>query len=165
MEAECDGVSVSESVWPPRTASDDEWCAWASAWPSIAALGMVCRRFDEDAVEFDFDDVPFPTNANGAFNGGILAAVADQVFGALALRNSPDFVPATANLQVEFHRPLVGRALVRGRALPGGRRLQFLEAVFTDEQGHRCVSAHATMVAIASRAPSGRGVDATGSNQ
>lgn len=139
--------------------------AWASEWRSIAALNMVCLGFDDDSVEFRLESVPFPTNPNGSINGGILAAVADQAFGALALRASPDFIPATANLQVEFHRPLIGPALIHGRVLPGGRRLQFLEAVLSDEQGRRCVTAHATMVAVASRAPSGGGVDATGSNQ
>ena len=141
----------SDRMWPSADEPVETWVAWANEWRSVAALNMVCVGFGERTVDFTVESVPFPDNPNGAINGGMLAAIADQVFGVLAMWGSPTFVPATANLQIEFHRPLIGPASVRGELLPGGRRLQFLEAVMADSSGQRCATAHATMVAVAER--------------
>lgn len=141
----------TSSLWPSPDAPVEEWVAWANGWRSVAALNMVCLGLDETGGDFFVESVPFPANPNGAVNGGMLAAIADQVFGILAMWASPMFVPATANLQVEFHRPLTGSATIRGEVLPGGRRLQFLEAVLRDDRGRRCVTAHGTMVAVVER--------------
>lgn len=142
---------TTDGMWPSPQAPVEEWIEWATTWRSVAALNMVCVGFGERTVDFTVDAVPFPANPNGAINGGMLAAIADQVFGVLAMWGSPTFVPATANLQVEYHRPLIGPASIRGEILPGGRRLQFLEAILSDESGRRCATAHATMVAVTER--------------
>ena len=139
------------SWWPAPGSPAIEWIAWANEWRTLKALNMVCTQIEDRAVTFSVESVPFPLNPNGAVNGGILAAIADQVFGVLAMWGAPSFVPATANLSMEYHRPLIGPMTVRGEILPGGRRLQFLEAIFEDAQSRRCVTGHATMVAVAER--------------
>lgn len=140
-----------QPMWPAPKAPVEEWVAWANAWRSLTALNIVCSGLDEQGGSFTVESVPFPDNPNGAINGGLLAAIADQVFGVLAMWGSPTFVPATANLQIQFHRPLVGSAWIRGEILPGGRRLQFMDAVITDDSGQRCATAQATMVAVMER--------------
>lgn len=145
---------MAESVlglWPAPGAPVQEWIDWASGWRSVAALNMVCTGLDEAGGNFEVAEAPFPPNPNGAINGGMLAAIADQVFGVLAMWGSPGYVPATANLQVQYHRPLIGPVFIRGDFLPGGRRLQFIEAVLSDSSGQRCATAHATMVAVTER--------------
>ncbi|WP_162246447.1 PaaI family thioesterase [Aeromicrobium sp. Root495] len=141
----------SESLWPLPDAPGGEWVAWATAWRSVAALELTCLELTERGALLRGGPGPFPLNPNGAVNGGILAAMADQAFGVLAMRASARFVPATANLQLEFHRPLHGEVTVRASSLPGGSRLQFLEAALEDAQGRRCASARATMVAVMER--------------
>lgn len=140
-----------ESLWPTTEAPDEEWIAWASAWRSVAALELTCLELTAAGALLRGGPGSFPLNPNGAVNGGVLASMADQSFGVLAVRASPRFVPATANLQIEFHRPLLGEVTVRASVLPGGRRLQFLEAALEDAAGRRCATAHATMVAVLDR--------------
>lgn len=139
------------TLWPTPDAPPEEWVAWASGWRSVAALELVCLELTDRVAVLRGGPGPFPLNPNGAVNGGVLASMADQAFGVLALRASPRFVPATANLQLEFHRPLLGEVTVRASVLPGGSRLQFLEAVLEDADGRRCATAHATMVAVLDR--------------
>lgn len=143
--------AIDNSLWPAPGASVEEWIAWANEWRSVKALNMVCTQLDERTVTFRVEELPFPPNPNGSMNGGMLSAVVDQVFGVLAMWASPEFIPATANLSTEYHRPLIGPATIVGEILPGGRRLQFLEAICFDEQGRRCVTGRGTMVAMGER--------------
>lgn len=154
--------TTTKSMWPALDATNEEWVAWASGWRSVAALNMRCLELGGNVGRFVVDDVPSPDNPNGSINGGMLAALADQVFGVMATWSSPRFVPATANLQTEFHRPLIGSAFIRAEVLPGGKRLQFIEAVMTDGSGQRCVTAHATMVAVSERPDLASAVDGVG---
>ncbi|MCZ4551064.1 PaaI family thioesterase [Gordonia rubripertincta] len=90
---------------------------------------------------------PFVANPNGALNGGIVVAIADQGPGVLARRTSgPDHIGVTAALHIQYHQPVFAPFSVTVNRLPGGRRVQYYEIWFEDAQRGRVASAHATLV-------------------
>jgi uncharacterized protein (TIGR00369 family) len=92
-------------------------------------------------------------NPNGAVNGGIVVAAADQVMGAMAMRVSEEGqLPATGSLHIQYHRPALAPIVFSATPLGGGRRLKFIEVVVEDRDGNRCATSHGTLVAGGSSA-------------
>ncbi len=68
----------------------------------------------------------------------MLAAFADAVLGGLcATQLSEDSYPALAEMKISFLRPAAAGTTITGtgRLLKAGKRLMFVEAEVTDEQG------------------------------
>jgi acyl-coenzyme A thioesterase PaaI-like protein len=81
-------------------------------------------------------------------NGGIVAAAADQVMGAVTRRVSEkEVLPATASLHIQFHLPALAPLTFRAILLGGGRRTKFIEVVVEDRDGNRCATSQGTMIA------------------
>ena len=139
-------AGIKLSPFPAATASDEVWVAWAETHEPAIQLGMRCTELPRGGGVFVVDTDPFIANPNGAINGGIVAAIADNALGIALARILPQgHTPRTGSLQVQYHRPARPPLTVRVNVLPGGRRMQFLEAVFLDASGERCASAQATM--------------------
>jgi uncharacterized protein (TIGR00369 family) len=131
---------------PAHEEADEVWLEWATAYPTVRALNLVCRELSPHGATFFFDDVPFPPNPNGAVNGGMVALAADQVMGVLAARCAPTgSVPVTAVLNVQFHSPAQPPLTFRAHVLPGGRFIQTVEVLTIDADGRRCATATGTM--------------------
>jgi uncharacterized protein (TIGR00369 family) len=123
--------------------------AWSEAFEPGVRLGIRCLELPRGGGTFIVEADPFIPNPNGAINGGIVAAIADNVLGvALARVLADGHTPRTGSLQVQYHRPVRTPVTVHVTVLPGGRRVQFLEANFVDASGERCASAQATMTSV-----------------
>lgn len=134
---------------PDSGAADKDWVDWANEWPTVAPLGLRCTDLRCGAAEFEVESDPFVSNPNGAVNGGIIAAMADQVMGLVGARScEPGNLPSTGSLHVHFHRPVRAPVRLIATQLPGGRRIQFIEVQFVDAAGLRCASAQGTMVSV-----------------
>jgi uncharacterized protein (TIGR00369 family) len=132
--------------WDPPTGDAIDWLAWANALPFCRDLGLVCVQFDSDSVVFRMERPALTPNPNGAVNGGIVAAAADQVMGAITRRMSIDGLPATGSLHIQFHLPALAPITFRASCLGGGRRTKFVEVVVEDRNGNRCATSHGTMI-------------------
>lgn len=135
--------------WDPAVdgdAADIDWVAWARGLPFCRDLGLVCVELDLDSAVFQMAASTLTPNPNGAINGGIVAAAADQVMGAITLRQSIDALPATASLHIQFHLPAMAPLTFRATTLGGGRRTKFVEVVVEDGRGNRCATSQGTMV-------------------
>lgn len=138
------------SQFPPVPNPDDDeadWSTWANAWPTLTVLGMKCSTLRPGEAVFEVARDPFVPNPNGAVNGGVVAAMADQAMGIVGARScEPGQLPRTGALHVQFHRPVYAPFTMEASLLPGGRRVQFVEVHFRDAGGQRCASAQGTMV-------------------
>ena len=146
MRADDGGTDVA--WWEPQHGPDLDWPAWANALPFCRDLGLVCLQLDDGSATFRMECSTLTANPNGAVNGGIVTAAADQVMGALTMRISPKgLLPATAALHIQFHRPAHAPLTFRATALGGGKRTKFVEVVVEDNDGRRCATSQGTMVA------------------
>ncbi|MBO0727701.1 MAG: PaaI family thioesterase [Acidimicrobiaceae bacterium] len=140
---------VPQPPMPSPHEDDGIWMRWANNWPTIAALGLRCTKLSTGSGLFGVDLDPFVPNPNGAVNGGILAAMIDQAMGVLAARSTQEgYSPRTASLHVQYHRPVRAPLVIEASALPGGRRIQFVEVTVTAADGRRCATGHGTMVIV-----------------
>jgi uncharacterized protein (TIGR00369 family) len=131
---------------PRREDSDDDWRTWANSYSTLRAARMTCTRIDDHSADFVLEDSFFPLNPNGAVNGGVVSLVADQAMGVLAIRTAAEgSLPATAVLQVHFHRPALAPLTLRANLIPGGRNIKTVEILVSDRDGQRCVTATGTM--------------------
>lgn len=131
-----------------------DWRAWANALPFCRDLGLVCVEFDSASAIFQMERSTLTPNPNGAVNGGIVVAAADQVMGALTVRMSAEgLLPATGSLHIQFHLPAQAPLTFRATALGGGRRTKFVEVVVEDRNGNRCATSQGTMIAGGSAGP------------
>jgi uncharacterized protein (TIGR00369 family) len=135
-------------VWvPPATDDTDTWLAWANQLPLCQLLGLRCVQLDESSGTFAMPEVPMVANPNGSVNGGLIAAMADQAMGVMAMRGAKHgHRPATAALTVQFHSPAYAPLTLRAEVVGGGRRVRFVEVIVLDRDGNRCSSSHGTMV-------------------
>jgi uncharacterized protein (TIGR00369 family) len=130
-----------------------DWLAWANELPLCRDLGLECIELDTETAVFRMQRPALTPNPNGAVNGGVVAAAADQVMGALTRRTSAHGVlPATATLHIQFHLPALAPITFRARSLGGGRRTKFVEVVVEDKNGNRCATSQVTMIAGGSTA-------------
>jgi len=88
-------------------------------------------RTDEGECELRFRPRPEFTIGGGIVQGGIVATMLDM---AMAIAGAGAL--ATASLQVDILRPVVGTVLtVRGRITRRGKRIVFAEAELSGEDG------------------------------
>lgn len=151
-------MEPSPSVIPPHQPMPDDvsseaWVLWANGQPAMGTLGLTCTSVEPDESAFSLNQGAFPVNPNGAVHGGVISAVADQVMAVVAARASePGMIPVTSSLHIQFHTPAFLPVTVRGRLLPSGFRIKYVEVVVEDTAGARCATANGTMVgASASR--------------
>ena len=135
--------------FPHPSAPDANWVTWANTWPTVSALGMRCTRMDRAGAVFVVDSDPFVPNPNGTLNGGIVAAMIDQVLGTVAARGmGVGCSPRTGTLAVQYHGPVTVPMTLRATVLPGGRRVRFIEVHIECTSTGRSVSAQGTMVVV-----------------
>ncbi|OMC33132.1 hypothetical protein A5742_14660 [Mycolicibacterium fortuitum] len=147
------------SPFPPASEPDEAWVAWANAFEPARRLNLECLELSSGRATFIVKADPFIPNPNGAVSGAIVAAIADLALGiGLARILDEGHTPRTGSLQVQYHRPVRLPVTVTVTILPGGRRIQFLEAVLTDAAGQRCASAQATMTSVGPPLAAGRQV-------
>ena len=131
---------------PRHEASDEEWRAWAEAYPTFTSAGLHCVEMGRRTATFAFDGTPFPLNPNGAVNGGIVALAVDQIMGVMGARIAPTgSMPVTAALTVHYHSPAIQPLRMEATALHGGRNIQTIEVAVHDARGRRCSTATGTM--------------------
>jgi uncharacterized protein (TIGR00369 family) len=134
--------------WNPPPGQTVDWPAWANTLPFCRDLGLVCIELDTEAAVFRMELPALTPNPNGAVNGGIVAAAADQVMGALTRRTSDNgALPATGAFHIQFHLPAMAPLTFRAASLGGGRRTKFVEVVVEDKNGNRCATSQGTMIA------------------
>ena len=88
-------------------------------------------------------------NSAGTLQGGVMAAFADAVLGgAAALHLEEDHYPALAEMKISVVRPApAGNVLTgTGRVLKAGRRVLFVVAEITDDDGRLIAKASATEI-------------------
>lgn len=143
---------------PARDGSDASWREWANAYPTVTAAGLRCVEINGGVGRFVLDGEPYPSNPNGAVNGGMVALAADQVMGVVALRNAPPgAVPVTAALHVQYHSPAYPPLTLDGSLMAGGKVVQAVQVVVLDAQGRRCGTAIGTMAVGQPRGEPGEG--------
>jgi uncharacterized protein (TIGR00369 family) len=153
MSTEANSTTEPAPWWLPDGDSDADWAAWANTLPFCLDLGLQCQELTRDHAVFQMARPALTPNPNGAVNGGIVAAAADQVLGAMAMRVSqPGQLPATGSLHIQYHLPAMAPIVFSATPLGGGRRLKFIEVVVTDRNGNRCATSQGTMVAGGSSA-------------
>lgn len=153
MPERSDDYDPREPWWLPAGDTDADWLSWVHTLPFCRDLGLVCEEFTAEVAVFRMARPVLTPNPNGAVNGGIVVAAADQVMGAMAMRVSdPGQLPATGSLHIQYHLPALAPLLFRATPLGGGRRMKFIEVVVEDANGNRCATSHGTMVAGGSSA-------------
>ena len=142
-----------ENWWLPAGSTDADWISWAQRLPYCRDLGLECIDISADSAVFRMARPALTPNPNGAVNGGIVAAAADQVLGVMAMRvSAPGQLPATGALHIQYHSPAMAPITFRAKPLGGGSRVKFVEVVVEDRDGNRCVTSQGTMVAGGSSA-------------
>ncbi|MCZ4551082.1 PaaI family thioesterase [Gordonia rubripertincta] len=146
-------MEPSPSATPPphQPMPDDEsseaWVSWANAQPAMGTLGLTCTSVDPEESVFALGLSAFPINPNRSVHGGQISAATDQVMAVVAARASAaGLIPVTSSLHVQFHAPAFLPITIRGRLLPSGFRIKYVEVVVTDAAGDRCATGHGTMV-------------------
>jgi uncharacterized protein (TIGR00369 family) len=153
MTASADTSGVNESWLHPWGADTAQWIVWANDLPFCRDLGLRCVEFDDASAVFVMERPALTPNPNGAVNGGIVAAAADQIMGAVTLRMSREgMLPATGSLHIQFHRPALAPITLRASSLGGGQRTKFVEVIVEDRFGNRCATSQGTMIAGGSKA-------------
>lgn len=102
--------------------------------PVNETLGFELDR-DADGVAYDWTVPAEYCHGAGNLQGGMLAAFADAVLGAVAASVLPeDRYPVLADMHVSILRPAPSGARLRatGRVVKAGRRVIFTEAEITD---------------------------------
>jgi uncharacterized protein (TIGR00369 family) len=145
-------AGTSPAWWHPEATSDADWLAWANSLPFARDIGLRCVEFGATSAVFHMERPALTPNPNGAVNGGMVAAAADQVMGAVTQRMSgAGRLPATGSLHIQFHRPAVAPIALRATYLGGGHRTKFVEVVVEDKFGNRCATSQGTMIAGGSK--------------
>lgn len=138
---------MSVEWWHAPSGDGGDWLGWAKSLPMCQDLGLICTEISERSATFTLSEVPLSPNPNGAVNGGLVAAAADQAMGVIAVRMSPPgLLPATASLHIQFHSPALAPLTLRASALGGGRRVVYVEVAVEDRNGRRCATSQGTMV-------------------
>ncbi len=121
--------------------------------PVNETLGFELDR-SADGVAYDWTVPPEYCHGAGNLQGGMLAAFADAVLGALAASELPeDQYPVLAEMKISILRPAPAGANLRatGRVVKAGRRVLFTEAEITDTSTGKLV-AKASGTALSAKA-------------
>ena len=122
---------MSESRW-------DAYKQGAFRIPANDTFGFERLESDDGTPMFRWTVPDEYCNSAGNLQGGVMAAFADAVLGGLCASELPnDFYPALAEMKIQFLRPApAGTTIVAtGRVLRAGKRLIFVEAEITNEDG------------------------------
>lgn len=149
-----DGTAPDMAWWHPASDATEDWLSWVNALPYCRDLGLECVEFNDASAIFRMERSTLTTNPNGAVNGGTVTAAADQIMGALTMRQSETgLLPATGSLHIQFHLPARAPLTFRATVLGGGRRTKFVEVVVEDRNGNRCATSQGTMISGGSAEP------------
>jgi len=131
---------------PPFEAPPAAWLTWANELHNFVETGLRCLTIERGSCEVVLEESPWSLNPNGAVNGGLCVAAADQVAGLVALTAMPTgSLPATATLHAEYLRPAFAPLTLRGSVAQRGRRLVFVAVDVFDSSGRLCVRCTGTM--------------------
>jgi uncharacterized protein (TIGR00369 family) len=112
------------------------WLSWADRLPLLAAFGVRCRQLDDGYGSFTLESSPIALNPNGAVHGGIVAAIGDAAAGTVFMRSvKPGWLPATANLAVQYHLPAVLPLTFDTEIIRQGRSMMFCHVTVTRGDG------------------------------
>lgn len=119
--------------------------------PANDALGFINTTTGDPRHEVTFTwKVPGRLcNSAGNLQGGVLAAFADAVLGgASAAHLEPSTYPALAEMKIQIMRPAPEGVTLTGtgRVLKAGKRIVFVEAEITNEDGELVAKASGTEV-------------------
>ena len=106
--------------------------------PATDTFGFERLDTDDGSVAFRWTVPDEYCNSAGNLQGGVMAAFADAVLGGLCASELPnDFYPALAEMKISFLRPAPAGSTITatGRVLRSGKRLIFVEAEITNEDG------------------------------
>ncbi len=121
-----------------RQLAADQW----NQLPGMRHLGARADFSDSEAVRVTIDPLqPFHRGGLGteAVNGAVIAGLCDAVIGMVGHFQAPGRRVGTAQLNVQFLRPLHGaRVTAVGRLLRSGVSLVFVAADVEDEAGRVC---------------------------
>jgi uncharacterized protein (TIGR00369 family) len=129
---------------PPADAPEQDAIAWFAGLPLSGPLGIECQQLKPREGTFVVPRAPLVANPNGGVHGGIVAAIADQCLGAVAVLNSPHFA-VTASLHGQFFRPALPALTVHTRLISAGKSLIYVECDIADQSRRRCATFQATM--------------------
>jgi uncharacterized protein (TIGR00369 family) len=149
-------MRVSAAAHAPEVASVGgtwaPWVEWANGLPSFSEIGLKCVEVQTGSAVATLGGSRWTPNPNGAVNGGLVVAAADQCMGVVALTTlEPGALPATATLHAEFLRPAFAPLTFRASVAQRGKRLVFVNVDVEDNTGRLCVRCSGTM---ASQGPS-----------
>lgn len=116
----------------------DAYKAGAFTIPANDTFGFEHIESDDGTPAFRWKVPPEYCNSAGNLQGGVMAAFADAVLGGLCASEIPnDFYPALAEMKIQFLRPAPAGSMITasGRLLKAGRRLIFVEAEITSDDG------------------------------
>ena len=106
--------------------------------PATDTFGFERLDTEDGSVAFRWIVPAEYCNSAGNLQGGVMAAFADAVLGGLCASELPnDFYPALAEMKISFLRPAPEGSTITatGRVLRSGKRLIFVEAEITNEDG------------------------------
>lgn len=149
---------TEQDVWyqPPWGGPESAWITWAEALPLFDALRLRCESIRDGHGVFRLEASVFGLNPNGSVNGGLVAAVVDQVMGALSMRHvRAGFVVNTASLDVRFLRPAFAPLTLEGTIIKAGRTLVFVDVLVRDASARLASSASGTMMVVPPQPTSG----------
>ena len=115
--------------------------------PVNAEFGFEIVAGSEEEVVYRWKVPEKYCNSAGNLQGGVMAAFADTVLGAAcAPHMTEDVYPALAELKISIMRPAAAGSTITGRGvvLKKGRRVLFVEAEVTGEDGKLLAKASGT---------------------
>lgn len=142
----------------------DQRAAFAEAWsalPAMQHLGARADFSDPAACRVVVDPVQeFHRGGLGteAINGAVIAGLCDAVIGMVGHCQNLGRRVGTAQLSIQFIKPLTGHRVVAvGRLVRAGTNLVFARAEVEDERGEVCATCDG-LVAVAHAKPEAAGV-------
>jgi acyl-coenzyme A thioesterase PaaI-like protein len=107
------------------------WLSWADRLPLLAAFGVRCRQLDDGYGSFTLASSPIALNPNG-----VVAAIGDAAAGTVFMRSvKPGWLPATANLAVQYHLPAILPLTFDTEIIRQGRSMMFCHVTVTRGDG------------------------------
>ena len=116
--------------------------------PCSQTLGFRSARVEVDTVVLEYEPGANLLNPIGTLQGGIVAAILDDVFSvAILARLAVDDSAPTVEMKVSYLQPvLAGRVRGIGRVLKQGRSMAFVEAELRSLDGVLLAKASASVV-------------------
>lgn len=129
----------------PHPADPGEWPAWAAELPFVRAVELHPTIVVPGRAFAVLERSVWPLNPNGAVNGGLIAAVADQVMGIAAMTVvEPGLMTATATLDSHYLRPARLPLTFDAHVTRSGRSITFVQLDVTGADGRSCLAALGT---------------------